>query len=133
MFELIARIRDDVELLDRRALLSMIYAATGLTCIFYFKDASFLHYIGVRIPWTSSWVSSLLDTHDNNLPLLGYWVFVSVFFYVAIPAVIVKVVYRGKLADFGMNLKLENGFLPLLLQCAAVMLPLTYMMSLTAG
>ena len=133
MFELIAKIRDDVELLDRRALLSMIYAAAGLTCIYYFKDAGFLQEIGVRIPWTSSLVSSLLDTHDNNLRLLAYWVIVSVFFYVAVPTVIVKAVYRGRLADYGLDLKLENGFLPLLLQSAVVMLPLTYLMSLTAG
>ena len=133
MFELIARIRDDVELLDRRALLSLIYAAVGLTCIFYFKDAGFLQEIGVRVPWTASLVNFLLDTHDSNLRLLCYWVFVSVFFYVAVPAFIVKAVYRGRLSDYGLNLRLEAGFLPLLLQSAVVMLPLTYLMSLTAG
>lgn len=133
MFELIAKIRDDVELLDRRALLSMVYAAAGLTCIYYFKDAGFLQEIGVRFPWISGVVNYLLDTHESNLRLLGYWVFVSVFFYVAVPAVIVKAVYKQRLADYGMNLKLEHGFVPLLLQSAAVMLPLTYLMSLTAG
>jgi membrane protease YdiL (CAAX protease family) len=133
MFELIAKIRDDVELLDRRALLSMIYAAAGLTCIFYFKDASFLQEVAIRVPVMSGLVNSLLDTHDNNLRLLGYWVFVSVIFYVAIPAFIVKAVYKRQLADYGMSLKLDEGFGPLLLQSAAVMLPLTYLMSLTAG
>ena len=133
MFELIAKIRDDVELLDRRALLAMLYTAAGLTCIYYFKNADFLQDVGVRIPQTTGLVNFLLDTRDNNLRLLGYWVLVSVFFYVAMPAVIVKAIYRGRLSDYGLNLRLEHGFLPLLLQGAAVMLPLTYLMSLTAG
>jgi len=132
MFELIAKLRDDLELLDRRAVVALIYAAIGLTCIYYFKEIEFLHAIG---QWSiaellSDWV---LATRGNNLRLLGYWVFVSVLFYVAVPALIVKALFKGRLSDYGLSRRIEGGFLPLLAQSAVVMLPLTYLMSLTPG
>ena len=71
-------------------------------------------------------------THDNLYGLI-WWVFVNLIFYFAIPAVAVKFWQRRDLAEIGLAHRIEPGFAKLLAVCIAVMLPLTYLMSLTSG
>src|SRR5690242_13193550 len=120
MFDLFARIEEDFSLLDRKAIFALVYTAVGLTCIFYLKNADFLDAmasgLGVR-----QWAAAIERSDANNLPLLGYWVGVSVLFYFAVPAVVLKFVLNKKLSDYGLNFRIERGFLKLLLQCILVM------------
>jgi membrane protease YdiL (CAAX protease family) len=50
-----------------------------------------------------------------------------------IPAVVLKLVLKKQLSNYGLNFSIESGFWKLLFQCIAVMMPLVYLMSLTPG
>jgi uncharacterized protein len=133
MRDLYKKIEEDFSLLDRRAVFALVYAAFGLTCIYYLggapKFVEALNYFGL-----SDYAEALFPSDAaNNLPALGYWAVIVTLFYFALPALIVKYVFRRDLKDFGLNPKLEAGFWKLYLQCAAVMLPLVYLVSLTDG
>ncbi len=132
MLDLIRSLRTDFAILDRKVVFAMVYAAFGLTCIYYFKDqnavaafldGTFLSNFGEFI--TRSW--------ENNLPGLGWWVFIVTLFYFVLPVLIITLVWRADLKDFGLKFSIEEGFWKLLAACTAVMLPITYLMSLTEG
>ena len=73
------------------------------------------------------------NSTSNNLYALIWWVFVSITFYLVIPALFVRFVQKRKLSEIGLAKKVEPGFLKLLVVCIAFMLPLVYLMSLTSG
>ena len=125
MFEILSQIKTDLAKLDRRAIATLVYAAAGLTGIFYLKKPEI--------------ADAFFDTRafsypvDNNLAQLGWWVAVSIIFYFVIPAAIIKFHWKADLKDFGLKLAIENGIWKPLAGCIALMLPLTYLMSLTSG
>ena len=132
MFDLFAKIEEDFSLLDRRAIFALIYTAIGLTCIYYLKNAEYLDAVASMFG-VSSWARGIEHSDSNNLRLLGYWVGVSMLFYFVVPAIFLKFVFKGNFTDYGLSFKIEEGFWKLLLQCVLVMLPLVYLMSMTAG
>lgn len=132
MLELAGHIRDDFSKLDRRAIFALVYAAAGLTAIYYLKDPIYLTRILSSSPWASIGNEAANPT-DNNLYGLLWWVFVSVTFYFIVPAFWVKWVQCRPLGEIGLAFKAENGFVALLIKCTLIMLPLVYLMSLTAG
>jgi len=132
MRELYKTIEEDFSLLDRRALAAMVYTAVALTCIYYLGNAQ--KFIDLLNQMRFAGDGELLFSNkENNLPALAYWIFVVMLFYFVIPALGIKYVLKRDLKDFGLSLKIETGFVKLYLQCAAVMLPLVYMVSLTDG
>lgn len=132
MFDLFERIEEDFSLLDRKALFALVYTAVGLTCIFYLKNADSLEWLASAVG-AQRWAADVVHSRTSNLRLLGYWAGISVTFYFVVPALVLKFALRKKLTDYGLNFRVEQGFLKLLLQCVAVMTPLVYLMSLTAG
>ena len=132
MFDLFARIEEDFSLLDRKAVFALVYTAIGLTCIFYLKNADSMEAIAAAVG-LNQWALAIQHSETSNLPLLAYWVGVSVLFYFIVPALVLRLVLKKKLSDFGLSFRIEPGFLKLLLQCIAVMAPLVYLMSLTSG
>lgn len=132
MLETIDRIRDDISTLDRRAVAALAYSAFGLASIFYLQKPESAAAIlrGTRL---ESFGQSIVNSTENNLPVLAWWVVVATAFYIVIPILIIKYSWRAKLADFGLNLRIEKGFLKMLAGLAAIMLPLVYLMSRTDG
>ena len=132
MRDIFQRIDEDFSLLDRKAIFALVYAAVGLTCISYLKNVDYMEstasFIGL-----SDFAASLERTDVSNLRLLEFWVAVSVFFYVVVPVIVLKLILKKPLSDYGLKFSIECGFWKLLFQCVAVMLPLVYLMSLTAG
>jgi hypothetical protein len=123
---------NDLLSLDRRVLFALVYAAIGLTCINFLKNPEYLNSILKNTRFAHIGEDAAYPT-SNNLYGLIWWVFVSISFYFIIPALFVKFVQKRKLSDIGLALRIEPGFLKLLLVCIAVMLPLTYLMSQTSG
>lgn len=132
MLELLEQIKDDLSQLDRKAIFALVYAAAGLTGIFYLKNPEVaanwlqgtpLSDLGKRIAYSS----------ESNLPGLGWWVLVVTIFYFVLPALAIRYLYRERLSDYGLKHTIEPGFGKLLAACVGVMLPLTYWMSLTDG
>lgn len=127
-----ARFRSDLASLDRRVMFALVYAAAGLTAINFLKDPSVLEWL-TRGTFLDSIGRSAVHSEHTNLANLVWWVFVSVFFYFVVPAIWVKFVQKRPLREIGLALRAEHGFLKLLAFCLAIMLPVTYLMSLTAG
>ena len=132
MLEILEHIRRDISELDRKAVFALVYAAAGLTGIFYLKNPE------VAAKWLSDASYSGLGNRiafssESNLPGLGWWVFVVTVFYFVLPALAVKFLYKERLSDYGLKAAIEPGFAKLLAACIAVMLPVTYWMSLTDG
>lgn len=132
MRELAQKLRVDIERLDRKAVFALVYAAAGLTCISYLKSPDYFAAITRHTPLASIGEAATNPTH-NNLYGLIWWVFVSVTFYFIVPALFVRFIQKRKLSEIGLAFSIEKGFLKLLLQCIAIMLPLVYLMSLTSG
>lgn len=132
MRDIIRQLRNDLTPLDGRAVFALVYAAVGLTCIAYFKDATYLRAILGNTPWASTGVEAAEPT-THNLYGLVWWVFVSVFFYFVVPAIWVRFVQGRALSEIGLKFQIEEGFWKLLAVCISIMLPLVYAMSLTAS
>ena len=132
MLDIYRRFEDDFSLLDRKALFALVYAAGGLACIFYLKNPEVL-YSFLKDTRFAEFGWTIAYSGGNNFPSLVWWVAVAVLFYVALPVLAIKFLFRRPLSDFGLNLRIESGFAKLLLQCIAIMLPLVYLMSLTSG
>lgn len=132
MLEVLEHIRQDITKLDRKAVFALVYAAVGLTSIYYLKNQETLarSLEGTLLEGFGQWIAY---SSENNLPALGWWVGVVTVFYFVLPALAIKYLYRERLADYGLKRSIEPGFGKLLAACIAVMLPLTYVMSLTSG
>ena len=132
MIEILDHIRSDISKLDRKAVFALVYAAFGLTSIYYLKNQESVAkaLVGTRFEEFGNWIAY---SSDNNLPALGWWVGVVTVFYFVLPALAIKFLYRERLSDYGLKAAIEPGFGKLLAACVAVMLPVTYLMSLTSG
>lgn len=132
MLDIINDLRRDIERLDRRALTALLYAAAGLTSIYYLKNEAVIAKLlsGNDLAWIAEWFTR--DT-GNNLPGLSWWVAVVTAFYFVVPVLIIKFLWRADLRDFGLRSGFEHGFWKLLGLSTAIMLPLVYWMSLTKG
>jgi len=132
MLDLAIQIRGDIAKLDRRVVSALLYTAFALTCITYFKNPEYLAAIVANTRFSEIGIKAAQPT-DNNLYGLVWWTFVSVTFFFVLPAIFVKFVQKRRLSEIGLAFKIEQGFVKLMLQCVAVMLPLVYLMSQTAS
>lgn len=132
MLEILDHIRRDVSALDRRAVGALVYAAFGLTCIYYLKDTEAVARAlrGTDFEALGLWIT---NSHYNNLSGLTWWVAVVTVFYFVGPLLMIKFGWDADVRDFGLKLRIEPGFWKLLAACTAMMLPLVYIMSFTAG
>jgi membrane protease YdiL (CAAX protease family) len=132
MLDIVRHIRQDISSLDRRAVFALVYAAAGLTCISFLKDPYYLRLLTSHTSFADIGERAV-NPVNNNLYSLAWWVCVSLFFYIVVPAIVVRFVQKRKLSEIGLSFRIEKGFLKLLVLCMAVMLPLVYVMSLTGG
>ncbi len=132
MLQILSQIKIDLVSLERRAAFALLYAAIGLTCITYFKNPFYLNIISANTSFAEIGERAAQPV-DNNLYSLVWWVFVSMLFYFVIPALFVKYVQKRNLSEIGLAFTVEKGFVKLLAVCIAVMLPVVYLMSLTAS
>ena len=132
MRKLYNEFKTDLSQSDKQTAFAMIYAAIAFACIYYFGKAPL---IGDWLRNTSlAEIGEFLNSTDkSNLPALSFWIFVIMLFYFAIPALIIKFMFHKNLSDYGLNFKIEKDFWKIYLQCALVMIPLVYLVSLTEG
>ncbi len=132
MLEILEHIRKDIEKLDLRAVFALIYTPAALAANYYLKD-----------PLVPGWFLEgtsleplgrlIADTTTSNFPALCYWVVLVSITYIVLPSLFIKFVLRKRLRDFGLAFTIESGFWKLFAAIMLFMLPLTYLMSTTAG
>lgn len=132
MLDLARQIRRDLATLDRRTVFAFVYSAIGLTCISYLKNPDYLAAILSGTRFADIGIEAAHPTYNNLFGLI-WWVLVSVTFYFVVPAIIIKFVQKRKLSEIGLGFTVEKEFVPILLKCVVIMLPLIYLMSLTNG
>ena len=132
MPEILEHIRKDVEELNFPAVFALIYTPAALAANYYLKDPLVAEKLlkGTNLEWLGRLIA---DPLPNNLPALAYWVLIVTVTYFVIPAAFIKFVLKRRLRDFGLALSIEKGFWKLFAAVMALMLPLTYLMSTTAG
>lgn len=126
------QLRDDLSTLDRKTIFALVYTAFGLSSIYYLKKPELLATATHGTP-LENFGDFVAYSPANNLPALGYWVTIVTTFYILFPAVLIRLVHRERLPDFGLKFKIENGFWQLLAGCLAVMLPIVFLVSQTSG
>ncbi|MER3631816.1 MAG: CPBP family intramembrane metalloprotease [Blastocatellia bacterium] len=125
---LLQEFRRDLSKLDHQAVTALLYAAIGLAGIYYLKQADAVNAI-FGFAARPDIAASIINSANSNLPMLAWWVSVAMVFYFLIPALIIRFVWKRKLADFGLRMRAERDALPILSTCFAIMAPLVFLFS----
>src|SRR5687768_960550 len=128
MRDLIIQFKDDLVLIDRRAVFALIYTAVGLTATYYLRSPNALESLTTGTS-LESFGRHIAFNEANNLPGLAYWVVLVRIFYFVIPAAMIKFLWKEPLSRYGLNSRIERGFWKLYGVTAAVIIPLVYAMS----
>jgi uncharacterized protein len=121
------------KLIDKTIIITLIYIALGLSIVKYYGDTSAffkytLDYPGKFRSWFCSFFyGSELGEFHNKL----YWIATIVLFYLIIPILMVKFVFKKNLKDYGFSFKNVHKDYPLYLLMLAFMLPIVYFASST--
>lgn len=122
---------------DRKIIWVTVISAISLVFIEYIgKAPGYLNLIGFLKSIDISGFSDFLTEHlekTGNIQLnrLAYWICIVVIFYLVIPILVIKLVLREKLCDYGLrfgNLKKDYRIYLVML---VIMIPLVYLMSTT--
>jgi len=132
MLEILEHIRKDIEKLDFRAVFALVYTPAALAANYYLKDPQVPRWLfeNTSLEPLGRLIS---DTSTSNFPALCYWVCLVSVTYVVLPSLFIKFVLKKRLRDFGLAFTIESGFWKLFAAIMLFMLPLTYLMSTTAG
>ena len=132
MCELITQFKDDLCLIDRKAVFALAYTAAGLTATYYLRNPEVFASLTNGTSLESA--GTFIAYHQaNNLPGLAYWVALVSIVYFVVPMLAIKFVWRESLSSYGLRFTSEKGFWKLYAVIAVIMLPLVYSMSHTAG
>jgi len=112
----------------------ILIAALSLVCIRYLKTfadlLAFLEYLHLTA-WRDSLIQFRSEIQDYQLFDLCYWALCRFFFYLVIPMLIIKLVLKKKLSNFGWRRSGEfKKSLKIFFLFFAFMFPLVYMVSL---
>ncbi len=122
---------------DVRVITVAIVAAISLVFIEYIgKDPGYILLVdfcnNIRLNTFSDFLIRNLEiTGNTQLNRLAYWISIVLIFYIVIPVIFIKLVFREKLSDYGVrlgNLRKDYGVYLVML---VIMLPLVYLMSKT--
>lgn len=123
--------------IDGRIIWVAVVSAVSLVFIEYIgKTPGYLNLIGfldtVGIKSFSDFLTDKLEVTGNvQLNRLAYWICIVVIFYLVIPILIIKLVFREKLGDYGLRFGNLKKDYPVYLVMLVIMIPLVYWMSTT--
>ncbi len=120
---------------DWKILVILVWTALGLTIIKYYGEPIFfsgvLKTIGLKTPGEKlrSWVES------GNVPLrhLGWWVGTMLFVYLLVPMLLIKLLFREQLSNYGWQMKGAFKDWWLYAVMLVIMLPLVIYFSSTSS
>ena len=120
--------------ITRNSVSVILIAALSLVCIRYLKTTTdllaFLEYLQLTT-WRDSLIQFRSEVQDYQLFDLCYWALCRFFFYLVIPILIIKLVLKKNLSEFGWRRSGEfKKTIKIFILFFAFMLPLVYMVSL---
>ncbi len=109
----------------------LVYAAVSISITKYFGHTSdFLNIVLVNPSKFDLWYCSFFfGSEIGKFHSMLYWIFAIVIFYLIIPVLIVKFVFRENLADYGFRIKGIQKDYRLFLLMLAIMIPVVYFAS----
>jgi membrane protease YdiL (CAAX protease family) len=118
---------------DYRILVILVWTALGLSIIHYWGDANFfagvLENCGLKKSATD--LRTWTTTGNTSLHHLGWWVGTMIFVYLVVPVLIVKIIFKENLSDYGFKWKGAFDSWGLYVVMLAVMIPLVLYFSST--
>ena len=122
--------------LDLKVISTLILVAFCLSMIRYLTD---YHIItdcleNIRlINWAISFKKFVSNGKDAQLHSLIHWVFISIFFYLIPPIIVIKFIFKEKLSNYGLGLTNAFSEYKVYLIMLMVMIPLVLFFSRTAS
>jgi uncharacterized protein len=118
---------------DLKAIIILVYAAAGLMVVRYFGNTTaYLGSVTVNPNRFDMWYCGFFFGSElGKFHSILFWIGSILVIYLLIPALIVKLVFREKLRDYGFRVKGIAKDYPLYIAMLAVMLPLVYIASTT--
>ena len=116
-----------------KILIILVYAAVGISITRYFGNtAIFLPSLIVN-PGKFGWwyCSFFFGTETGKFHSMLFWIGMIVTFYLIIPVLIIKFIFREKLSDYGFRLQGIAKDYPIYLLMLGVMLPIVFLASTT--
>ena len=121
---------------DKKVLVIFLTVAFSLIFIQYFGDYSFLTSFLKNIHFTflSDALSTLKENfHNDQLFYLAYWVGVILIFYLIIPTLVIKLIFKDHMSNYGFSASGIFKSYKIYLVFFAIMLPLILLFSCTGS
>ena len=117
--------------IDARVVIILIYTSVCISITKYFGHTTdFLDQVLVNPSKFDLWYCSFFFGSDiGKFHSMLYWIAIIVVFYLIIPVIIGKFLFREKLSDFGFRIKNVHKDYPIYLVMLAIMLPIVYLAS----
>jgi membrane protease YdiL (CAAX protease family) len=114
-----------------RIIVILVYISVSISVTKYFGHTTdFLDHIIVNPTKFDLWYCSFFFGSDiGKFHNMLYWIFMIVVFYLVIPVLIVKFVFKENLRDYGIRVKNIHKDYPLYVLMLVIMLPLVYIAS----
>jgi hypothetical protein len=119
--------------IDRKVIVILVYVAVALSITKYFGNTNaYLSWLLDKPGKFGHWYFGFFfGSESGELHSMIFWVFAILLFYLLVPMLIVKVVFKERLRDYGFRLKNIQKDYPLYILMLVVMLPLVYFASST--
>lgn len=121
---------------SRKVLVIGLQAAFSLSCIYYFANpkftADFLHALGLH-GLGDALTSAVSEGEHTRLFRLMHWVGVMNLFYFIIPVLVIKLVFKERVSDYGLRIRGAFKDYWLYIVMLVVMLPLVWYFSGTSS
>ncbi|SEM77301.1 CPBP family intramembrane glutamic endopeptidase [Nitrosomonas marina] len=127
-------LKDNISQFDYKVMLICLTTALVLTCTHYFGDFKFLVSILLNLGFNDLAIKlqRLMLMHpDSGFFQALYWASVIVFFYLALPAICIKWIFRENFTEYGAGFEGALRYYRLYIWMLIVMIPLVYYFSAT--
>lgn len=116
---------------DMQIIIILVYTAVGISITKYFGHTTdFLDHVVKNPNSFDLWFCSFFfGSETGRFHSMLFWVFMILVFYLFIPFLLVKFVFKGRAAEFGWRIKGIQKDYPLYILMLVVMLPLVYFAS----
>jgi uncharacterized protein len=117
--------------IESKVIIILIYTAVGISITKYFGNTTdFLDYILVNPNKFDMWYCLFFfGSETGRFHSMLFWIFVIILFYLVIPVLIVKFIFRENLVDYGIRIKGIQKDYPIYILMLMIMLPVVFVIS----